>query len=65
MLMKDTLISRAMRELGRRRMASLTVEERKELARTAGKARWANLTDEERRAAIKRLQKQRRAARAK
>ena len=62
---KDNLISRAMRELGRRRMASLTAEERQELARKAGKAHWAGLTEEERRAAIKRLQKQKQAARGK
>lgn len=63
--MGEDLISRAMRELGKRRMASLTAEERRALARKAGMARWANLTEEEKKALISKLQRQLRAARAK
>jgi len=52
--MKRDLVSKVMREMGRKggkaakgkgvkaRMAALSSEERKELARNAAKARWAN-----------------------
>jgi hypothetical protein len=54
---------RILKYLGRRPMAGLSAEERQELAR---KGWWAGLTeDDEQRAAIRRLQRQRRAARVK
>jgi hypothetical protein len=61
----DELIRRAMREMGRRRMANLTAEERQALARKAGKARWENLTKAEQDAMIEQLQARLRVARAK
>ena len=54
MAMRRDLVSKVMREMGRKggkaakgkgvkaRMAALSPEERKELARKAAKARWAN-----------------------
>jgi hypothetical protein len=51
-----------MRELAKRRLAGLSAEQRHDLAVKAGKARWTGLTEAQQKAAIKRLQKQRRAA---
>ena len=61
--MKSDLISKVMREMGRKggkaaggkggkkRMAALTPEQRKELARKAAQARWANAKKKPKRSA--------------
>ena len=63
--MSDSLISRAMREIAKRRAEKLTPEKRRQIAGKGGKAWWDSLTEEERRKAIDRIQKARRNKRAK
>jgi hypothetical protein len=58
--MSDSLISRAMRQIAKRRMEKLSPEQRQEIAGKGGKAWWDKLSEEERRAAIERIQKARR-----
>jgi Stress-induced bacterial acidophilic repeat motif len=62
--MADSLISRAMREIAKRRMEKLNPEQRQEIARKGGKAWWDKLSEEERRIAIERIQKARKKKRA-
>jgi hypothetical protein len=58
--MSDSLISRAMRQIAKRRMEKLSPEQRQEIAGKGGKAWWNKLSEEERRTAIERIQKARR-----
>jgi hypothetical protein len=62
--MSDSLISRAMRQIAKRRMEKLSPEERQQIARKGGKARWERLTEEEKRETIERIQTARREKRA-
>ncbi len=60
----DSLISRAMSLIAKRRMEKLSPERRQQIAGKGGKAWWNSLTEEERRKAIARIQKARRKKRA-
>ena len=60
----DTLISRAMSLIAKRRMAKMTREKRQQIAGKGGKAWWDSLSEEERRKVIERIQKGRRKQRA-
>jgi hypothetical protein len=62
--MSDSLISRAMREIAKRRMEKLSADQRQKIAGKGGKAWWDSLTQEERQKAIERIQKARREKRA-
>jgi hypothetical protein len=55
----DSLISRAMSLIAKRRMAKMSPEKRQQIARKGGKAWWDSLTDEEKRERIDRIQKAR------
>jgi len=55
----DSLISRAMSLLAKRRMTRMTATQRKEIAAKGGRAWWDKLTEVERRRAIERIQKAR------
>jgi hypothetical protein len=60
--MSDSLISRAMREIAKRRMEKLTPVQRQKIASKGGKAWWDNLSEEEKRSAIERIQTARKQA---
>jgi hypothetical protein len=60
----DSLISRAMSLIAKRRMAKMTPEKRQQIAGKGGKAWWDKLSEQERRAAIDRIQKARKKKRA-
>jgi hypothetical protein len=62
--MSDSLISKAMSLIAKRRMAKMSPEERQQIAGKGGKAWWNSLTDDERRERIDRIQKARRENRA-
>jgi general stress protein YciG len=57
---KKSLIREAMRELGRRRAAKLTVKQRQEIARKGGQARWQGMSKAEQRKLIERMVEARR-----
>lgn len=59
----DSLISRAMSVIAKRRMETMSPEKRQQIAGKGGKAWWGSLTEEERRKAIDRIQKARRKTR--
>jgi len=58
--MADSLISRAMRQIAKRRMQKLSPEQRQKIASKGGKAWWDKLSEGERREAIERIQEARR-----
>ena len=62
--MLDSLISRAMSAIAKRRMEKLSPEKRQEIARKGGNALWEKMTKEERRETIDRIQKARKQKRA-
>jgi hypothetical protein len=62
--MADSLISRAMSLIAKRRMAKMSPEKRQQIAGKGGKAWWDSLTGEERRERIDRIQKARKEKRA-
>jgi hypothetical protein len=63
--MADSLISRAMREIAKRRMQKMTPEQRQNIASKGGRTWWDNLSEEQRRSAIERIQEARKIARSK
>jgi hypothetical protein len=62
--MSDSLISKAMSLIAKRRMAKMTPKERQLIAGKGGKAWWNSLTDDEKRERIDRIQKARKENRA-
>lgn len=60
----DSLISRAMSLIAKRRMEKLSPEKRQQIAGKGGKAWWDSLTEEGRRKAIEKIQKARKKTRA-